>query len=289
MLAEVLTRLLASRPGLNRKMISELTGMTPSYVSDLFSGKKKKPSETVLFKLAQVLDVDLATLRGAAGLQTENQKPRSIVIGIAGPSCAGKSFVTEKFRLSRPDDVTVISLDSYYKAPEFVSELEFTHDNPNAVDLEQAALDLVRVVNGQEVRVPHYDFKNPKVRTDRLVVPRPIVIIEGLFTFASRQLLNQIDIKLWIEAGETVRFSRRIERDITERGRTIDSVRTKWREDVVHAHQKFLQYYRPHADLIVVNDYEDPSKIILIVDMVLGYLRGKNGRKPGVAQDPRPS
>ena len=282
MLSAILDQAMKATPGMTQKILSEATGIKQGYISQLISGKKSNPSSDVLFKLAGALKIDLDVLRKAAGIQVSNEKPSPVVIGIAGPSCSGKSFIAEKFRQSRPNEVVVVDLDSYYKEEAVVSKLEFTHDNPNAVDIAQATIDIVQLVSGREVRIPQYCLDTHKLKEEtKLLVPKPIILLEGLFAFASEQLRRQINIKLWMEAGETRRYTRRLERDQKPpRNRSISEIISRWNRDVVRSHEKYLHQYREHADLIVVNDYDDQSKTTLIVEMILAYLQHQHW-KPG--------
>jgi uridine kinase len=201
--------------------------------------------------------------------------PEIFVLGVGGGSASGKtSFVSrlmQKFaELQSTTRIQVISvsLDSHYKPlPDGVSALKYNFDEASALDIKEAAKMIKKFCKGEEVTFPHYDF-SLNARTNHgprfelnVFADKVIFIIEGIHVFAP-ELLQILNMKLWIHTAEDIRLQRRIVRDINERGRTERFVRTQWDTTT---QQTFLHYegaYRATADRELSNDEPISDSVI---------------------------
>lgn len=218
------------------------------------------------FVAHQIIDVVLGRST------TDKQFNRRILIGISGASCSGKTWLAKKFYQMRPNSVCLFDLDSYYKEHEFVSSLEYKHDNPSAINFEDALIDLCLLKSGKEVKIPEYDYELHRRISKRLCKPKPIIVVDGLFVFANKRLRNELDIKIWVDSGEDLRYERRVRRDTVERGRDVNEVIDRYAEDVKPGYQKHIQPLREEADIILENNGRDRNQQPMIVDMLLAYI-----------------
>lgn len=259
--------------GWNQNVLAKRSGISAGYISLLLNNKRKNIQEDKLMKLAVALQMDVTVLRKAAGLADDDEEPRPIVVGISGASCSGKTWLTRKIQGERPDIVSVLDLDGFYRDKEYVDTLEYKYDNPLAVDLEQALVALTTLKSGKPVTVPIYDYRTHKQTGTRTIPSMPIIVVEGLFIYLSGSWRKQIDIKLWMESDKEIRSIRRILRDTSDgRNRLLQDVVDQYIRDVVPGYGKFLHDSRRHADVTIVNDGMDGKATPLAVNMVLSYI-----------------
>lgn len=178
------------------------------------------------------------------------------LIGIAGPSCAGKTKLAAcvSLRLAAP----VLHLDGYYRdlsrlPAEERSRINF--DEPEALDRELFLSHLAALAQGREIARPVYDF-SAHVRTDRVERVRParFVIAEGLFLFLWERARSLFRTRVYVDLGDEICLRRRIERDVRERGRTPESVRRQFEETVRPMAARYVRPGRAFADLVIAGD-----------------------------------
>ena len=197
---------------------------------------------------------------------------RPVLIGVAGGSGSGKTTVVrEIIRSLGPDQVAVIHHDSYYRDLAHLplqERLGINYDHPDALETELLVQHLLQLRAGEPVQVPVYDFTAHARSTElQRADPRKVVIVDGLFVLFDRDLRELMDIKLYVDADPDIRFIRRLKRDLTERGRTLDSIirnRTEYDYDFrkdyfgwhIHYHlgsdekrgiAKFMELLRKHG------------------------------------------
>ncbi len=183
---------------------------------------------------------------------------RPIVIGIAGGTGSGKSFMTQKIRsyFGRAN-VSVLDLDSYYKHNSRLSALarnRVNFDHPDAIDHKLLFRHVQKLVEGLNIRKPIYNFStHSRMREHSLVVPASIVVIEGILALWDDRLRALMDLKIFVDAEADLRFIRRLERDLQDRGRTVRSVVTQYLKTVRPMHIEHIQPTRFHADTIIDN------------------------------------
>jgi uridine kinase len=182
--------------------------------------------------------------------------PTPVVVGVAGGSAAGKTTVVRRL-LGRLDDVPVCLLeqDRYYRDRSDLDVAErssLNYDHPDAVELNLLAAHVEALRRGLIVEVPRYDFTRHVRETavDRTAASHTIVV-EGILVLTHARLRDLLDVKVFVEADDDTRLSRRLERDVAERGRTEASVRTQYAATVLPMHRQFVEPSRQHADLVV--------------------------------------
>ena len=180
----------------------------------------------------------------------------SLIIGICGGTGSGKTTVANRILESvSADEVVFIQQDSYYRN---INDLPLdirniaNFDHPDALDNELLVNHVRRLKSGESIELPLYDFKtNSRLNETRTVEPKPIVIVEGILIFAEPRLLEQMDIKVFVDTPDDIRFIRRLRRDLAERGRTVESVIEQYIGTVRPMHMQFVEPSKRHADVII--------------------------------------
>ena len=196
-----------------------------------------------------------------------------MVVGIAGGTGSGKTTITKKLMQRFGGDVSVIYHDNYYKAHHNMSYEErsrLNYDHPDSFDTDlliQAVKDLKA---GRSVTCPVYDYTIHD-RSDKVIVVRPakVIIVEGILIFQSRELCQQMDIKIYVDTDADVRILRRIVRDVRDRGRSLDSVIDQYLTTVKPMHEAFVEPSKRNADIIVPNGGENTAA----VEMLAHHIR----------------
>jgi uridine kinase len=182
--------------------------------------------------------------------------PIPLVIGIAGGSGSGKTTVAQEI-LNRvgADRIAFLQHDSYYKdlsglPPGLRSELNFDH--PNSLESELLTEHIMSLREGRAVDVPIYNFSTHS-RTSQTftVIPHRVILVEGILIFVDAFLRKLFDIKIFVDTDADVRFIRRLQRDISERGRTTESVIKQYQTTVRPMHLEFVEPSKRYADIII--------------------------------------
>jgi uridine kinase len=176
------------------------------------------------------------------------------IVGVAGGSGSGKTTIVARMtEIAR--EYALVAQDNYYKSAEYVTNLTitgFNFDHPDAFDSGLLCEHLAELKAGRPIRMPQYDFVHHRRRDETVAVePRRLVILEGIMILVDRRVRDLIDLKLYVDTPDDVRFIRRLRRDISERGRTVDSVITQWIEKVRPGHYEFVEPTKAYADLII--------------------------------------
>lgn len=196
-----------------------------------------------------------------------------IIIGIAGGTGSGKTCVTKAIQESISDHITVIPQDAYYKD---FSDLNFeqrnsiNYDHPNAIDIALMINHIRALKDSVPVKQPIYDFKTHS-RLDEIikVYPNSIIVIEGILIFENEELRKLLDIKIYVDTDSDIRILRRIERDIAERGRSLDSIIQRYRTMVRPMHIRFVEPTKRFADIIVPEGGHNR----IAIDMIISRLK----------------
>lgn len=178
------------------------------------------------------------------------------LIGIAGGSGSGKTTFAKKLINLVHEPITLFHMDSYYlpEQPEkhFTKSGKPNFDHPEAFDWELLRTHLHSLKNGQNVETPIYDFKTSSRTGDSTTTKATsVVIFEGIFALFDSEIRNMFDIKAYLSVDSDIRFTRRLNRDVQERGRSLDSIIDQYYETVRPMHQKFLEPQKQFADFIV--------------------------------------
>ncbi|PXY42466.1 uridine kinase [Flavobacterium cheongpyeongense] len=182
-----------------------------------------------------------------------------LIIGIAGGTGSGKTTVVHQIMNELPDtEVGVISQDSYYKETHHLSFDEralINFDHPRSIDFELLEKHLKALKAGETINQPVYSFIQHN-RTDDTVSthPRKVMIVEGILILTNPELRELFDIKIYVHADSDERLVRRLKRDISERGRDIDEVLTRYQNTLKPMHEQFIEPSKAFADIIIPND-----------------------------------
>lgn len=200
---------------------------------------------------------------------------KCIVIGIAGGSGSGKTTVVRQLRAELGQQSALLEQDAYYRDRSdlpFQARADLNYDHPAAMDEELLVEHLKALRSGVAVDAPRYDFalhaRGPEVVR---VEPRPCVLVEGILVLASSRIRELLDLRIFVETAPDIRFIRRLERDIRERGRTVEGVVAQWGATVRPMHQEFVEPSREHADLILPGG-GSPAALRVLLDHL--RLRG---------------
>ena len=201
----------------------------------------------------------------------------SVVIGIAGGSGSGKTTVQrrvmERFGTRR---IALLDHDAYYRD---LSHLEpeqrarFHFDHPDALETDLMVAHLDRLIAGEAIEKPTYSFEthNRLDETER-VEPRPVILIDGILVLAEPALRDRMDVKLFVDAAADVRLMRRLERDIHERHRSVESVLSQYRRTVRPMHLEFVEPSKRHADVIIPRGGHNEVAIDMVLSRVQSLL-----------------
>lgn len=179
-----------------------------------------------------------------------------MIIGICGGTGSGKTTVANRIlKTVSADEVAFLQQDLYYRnldqiRPDLRQKINFDH--PDAIDNELLVEHLRALKAGRAVEIPIYDFKTHTRRPETTrMEPRPIIIIEGILIFSDPRLLAEMDIKVFVDTPDDLRFIRRLRRDVAERGRTVESVVEQYLNSVRPMHMQFVEPSKRLADVII--------------------------------------
>ncbi|PYX95195.1 MAG: uridine kinase [Acidobacteria bacterium] len=212
-----------------------------------------------------------------------SQEPSSpAVISITGGTGAGKTSLVKAICSTFPE-VAILDQDSYYADHAGLSAEEkdsLNYDHPSAVDHDTLFDHLCDLMNGKAVEKPRYCFaSHSRERDTELVKPAPLIIVEGIFGLWDARIRTLTNLKIYVEAAPDVRFIRRLERDVVERGRTMQSVIRQYLESVRPMHRAFIDPLKVHADL-VIDGTEQLSAALAAVRDALGRLQPSSPPEP---------
>lgn len=215
-----------------------------------------------------------------ASLFAPMAKPRAFTIGIAGGSGSGKTSLTRALvGMIGPRECAWLDHDSYYRdlahlPPTERAEVNFDH--PDSLDSALMARHVHELRTGRAVERPVYDFAtHSRTAATRRVEPRPLVVCEGILLLAVPELRDSFDLRVFVDAPADVRVLRRLQRDIAERGRTVDSVVHQYMQTVRPMHERFVEPARATADLVLDWRHEP----VQWAATVLATLRGLTAPK----------
>ncbi|MFI3210610.1 MAG: uridine kinase [Peptostreptococcaceae bacterium] len=203
---------------------------------------------------------------------------KPLIIGIAGGTGSGKSTVCKAITQNIPSDkISVVEQDAYYKDQSnitFEERLKTNYDHPFSFDNDLLISHLDNLCNGEKIEKPVYDYEMHTRKTDEVVVlePTDIIIVEGIMILEDEKLREKLDIKIYVETEDDIRILRRIQRDIKERGRSVDSVISQYLETVKPAHDQFVEPYKKYADIIMPEGGANQVAIDLVLSKIKSHL-----------------
>ena len=199
-----------------------------------------------------------------------------MVIGIAGGTGSGKTTITRRLIERFGGDVSVIHHDNYYKAHHDMPYEEralLNYDHPDSFDTDMLIEHLKLLKEGKSIQCPVYDYAIHD-RTDQTVTIRPtrVIIVEGILIYENRELCDQMDIKIFVDADADVRILRRIVRDVRDRGRSLESVINQYLSTVKPMHEAFVEPSKRRADVIVPEGGHNLVALDMIMERVRAHL-----------------
>jgi uridine kinase len=201
-----------------------------------------------------------------------------LVIGIAGGSGSGKTTVVQEI-LNRigADRIAYLQHDSYYKdlsGLPSAQHAEINFDHPNSLETELLIKHILSLRGFEPVEVPIYDFATDS-RTSQTftVAPRGVILVEGILIFAEPELRKLFDVKIFVDTDADLRFIRRLHRDITERGRTTESVIKQYQTSVRPMHLEFVEPSKRYADIIIPEGGFNSAALDMVVARIQLLLK----------------
>ena len=202
-----------------------------------------------------------------------------MIIGISGGTGSGKTTVANRILESvSADDVIFLQQDSYYRnlndmPLDYRQEVNFDH--PDALDNDLLVKHIRRLKAGAPVELPIYDFKtHSRSNETQHVEPKPIIIVEGILIFSDARLLEEMDIKIFVDTPDDIRFIRRLRRDLAERGRTVESVIEQYLATVRPMHMQFVEPSKRNADVII----PEGGHNLVSIDLISVKIRDRLAR-----------
>jgi len=203
-----------------------------------------------------------------------HQAKSPVIVGVAGGTGSGKTTVVQQiYSKLGSNDVIVIAHDAYYKDRSHLSMEErgkVNYDHPDALETSLLIEHIKQLQAGQPVQIPSYDFslhvRRPEYKT---VYPCKVIIVEGILILANEELRSLFDIKIFVDTDADIRFIRRMERDISDRARTRESVVKQYMEYVRPMHIAYVEPSKAYADLII----PEGGYNLVAVDMVITKIQ----------------
>lgn len=182
----------------------------------------------------------------------------SFIIGITGGSGSGKTLFLNRLLESFTDqEVCLISQDTYYRDRDQQPEDEQgvkNFDLPESIDFEEYKRDILALKNGKAVTRKEYTYNNPDAEPKLIVSkPAPIIVVEGLFVLYFKEIADLLDLKVFIDAKDSIKLKRRIIRDERERGYDLEDVLYRYENHVMPTYEQYIRPHKKHADLVIPN------------------------------------
>ncbi|WP_058485092.1 uridine kinase [Defluviitalea phaphyphila] len=199
-----------------------------------------------------------------------------IVIGVAGGTGSGKTTLVNCLKQEFDNEVATISHDYYYKSNDDLSLEErkkLNYDHPNAFDTELMISHIKKLKKGESIKRPVYSFiKHTRLDETEEVKPAKVIIVEGILIFENKDLLELMDIKIFVDTDADVRLIRRILRDVKDRGRDLDSVINQYLTTVKPMHEEFVEPSKKNADIIIPEGGFNNVAISMVIDKIKAFL-----------------
>jgi uridine kinase len=197
------------------------------------------------------------------------------IIGVAGGSGSGKTtFANKVLAELDPENTAILHMDSYYlnEQPKdnYTAEDKPNFDHPQAFDWDLLRTHIEMLKNGEGIDAPVYDFTtNSRLEETNIIKPVKMILFEGIFTLFDKDIRELLDIKCFLHVDSDIRFTRRLHRDVNERGRSLESVIAQYYDTVRPMYQKYLDPQRQFADFVVG---EETTVAAQILSSRLNYL-----------------
>ena len=198
---------------------------------------------------------------------------KPFIVGITGGSASGKtSFLKGVLNAFNDDQICLISQDNYYLSRDVIPVDDqgiHNFDLPETINHHLYAQHIGQLRSGEIVTQKEYTFNNPNIIPKLLTFhPAPIIIVEGIFVFHFRELADQMDLKIFIDAKNSIKLERRVKRDAEERGYDIDDVMYRWKYHVKPTYRQFIKPYRAEADIVIPNNNHYQKGLNVVIEFL---------------------
>jgi uridine kinase len=200
---------------------------------------------------------------------------RPLFIGLAGGSGSGKTTIAEEVVDRLDGRVALLHHDAYYRNMvelTFEERTRVNYDHPSSLETELLIAHLESLRSGVAIEHPVYDFTEHLRSPDTVrVEPARVVVVEGILVLGDARLRSELDLKIFVDTDPDLRLARRLERDISERGRSVESVIAQYFATVRPMHLEFVEPSRRYADLIIPEGY-NPAAVATVVELIRSRL-----------------
>lgn len=203
-----------------------------------------------------------------------------MVVGISGGTGSGKTTLSELIleKIGR-DKIAYLPHDAYYRDQKHLpleERAKVNYDHPDSLETELLIKHIEQLKAGEVIEMPQYDFTihNRKDETVR-VEPKRVALVEGILIFVEKALRNLFDMKIYVDTDADIRFIRRLTRDVTERGRTVQSVINQYLSTVRPMHLDFVENSKRYADIIVPEGGMNPVALEMVIARLQSLLTGE--------------
>ena len=199
-----------------------------------------------------------------------------IIIGIAGGTGSGKSTLADNIRKEFANNITMLSHEYYYKSNSHLSfdeRKKLNYDHPDAFDTDLLIEHLNKLKKGEVIYRPNYSFVT-HLREEQTVevVPKKVILLDGILIFENKELRDMMDIKIFVDTDADIRFIRRLVRDVSDRGRTLESVIEQYTTTVKPMHEQFVEPSKKYADIIVPEGGYNHVALNMIIEKIRSII-----------------
>jgi uridine kinase len=204
---------------------------------------------------------------------------KPLVIGVAGGTGSGKTTIVRKIvDALDSQDIVVLQHDSYYRDRSHITpeqRILINYDHPEALETDLLIHHLEQLIANEPTEIPVYDFATHIRRPETITVkPANVMIVEGILIFVDPKLRSQMAIKIYVDTDDDIRFIRRMERDIHERGRSLESVVRQYLTSVKPMHLEFVEPSKRYADIVIPEGGLNQVAVDMIIVMVKSIVNG---------------
>jgi uridine kinase len=213
-------------------------------------------------------------------MDENRQHINTMVVGIAGGTGSGKTTLADLI-LERVGHQKIAYLphDAYYRHQKHLSfeeRAKVNYDHPDSLETELLIEHLHHLKAGEGIEMPVYDFKMHNRKTETVLVePKPVILVEGILVFYEKVLRDLFDAKIYVDADADIRFIRRMQRDVEERGRTVSSVITQYLNTVRPMHLEFVENTKRYADIIIPIGGLNAVALEMVIARLQSLLNGE--------------
>jgi uridine kinase len=209
-----------------------------------------------------------------------------MVVGISGGTGSGKTTLSDLIleKIGR-DKIAYLPHDAYYRDQKHLpleERAKVNYDHPDSLETELLIAHIETLKTGQAVNMPQYDFTTHSRKEETLKIePKRVILVEGILIFVEKALRNLFDMKIYVDTDADIRFIRRLTRDVTERGRTVQSVIHQYLDTVRPMHLEFVENSKRYADIIVPEGGMNAVALDMVIARLQSLLTGESDIEQG--------